>query len=155
MATRDVFGIINFSVHMIAWVMTKEVPRRAMTMRDILGMLDNNVGGGLVSGERPIDGIVRECQEEISLDPAYTRANIKSCGTISYHMCVTDGIEPGCQPQVQYLRDGAQPMETLGEFKLNCNMTWLAFLMYLNSENEPDLIQICSRLHRKHDLFFV
>jgi len=185
---EDVFGNINFSVHMIAWVVTKDgpmywVPRRAMTRRSFPGMLDNTVGGGLVSGERPIDGIVRECQEEISLDPAYTRANIKSCGTISYHLCVTDTNEPGCQPQVQYLYEielgqdivprigdgevGELHLKTLdqvreamrqGEFKLNCNMTWLAFLIrhgYLNSENEPDIVQICSRLHRKHDLFVV
>jgi 8-oxo-dGTP pyrophosphatase MutT (NUDIX family) len=184
---EDVFGIINFSVHMIAWVMTKDgpqylVPRRSMTI-SFPGMLDSSVGGTLASGERPIDCIVRECQEEISLDPAYTRANIKPCGTISYHMCITDRNEPGSQLQVQYLYElvlgqdivpkigdgevGEIHYKTLdqvkesmrrGEFKLNCNMTWLAFMIrhgHLNAENEPDLVEICSRIHRKHDLFVV
>jgi isopentenyldiphosphate isomerase len=184
----DVFGIINYSVHMIAWVMTKDgpqycVPRRSMTKACFPGTLDNSVGGSLASGERPIDCIIRECQEEICLDPAYTRANIKSCGTTSYHMCVTDGNEPGCQLQVQYLYElvlgqdivlkigdgevGEIHFKTLdqvresmrqGEFKLNCNVTWLAFMIrhgYLNAENEPDLVEICSRIHRKHDLFVV
>lgn len=43
-----------------------------------------------------------------------------------------------------------------GEFKLSCNMTYLAFLIrhgYINAENEPHLPEICARLHRRHQLF--
>lgn len=185
----DLLGVVNYSVHMIGWVTSKAgttkywVPRRSMTKMSFPGMLDNTVGGSLSSGEKPIDCIVRECEEEISLDPVYTRANIKACGTASYHMTNTDLGEPGCQPQVQYLYEmefaeevipkigdgevGEIQLKTLeevrsalanGEFKLNCAMTWLSFLIrhgHLNAENEPDLIEICSRLHRKHDLFIV
>ncbi|KAK0721791.1 hypothetical protein B0T26DRAFT_749274 [Lasiosphaeria miniovina] len=62
----DMFGIVNYSVHLISWVMNAEgmkiwVPRRAMTKMSFPGMLDNTVGGSLAAGERPIDGIVREC----------------------------------------------------------------------------------------------
>lgn len=185
----DLFGVVNYSVHMLGWVTTKNgvkkywVPRRSMTKMSYPGMLDNTVGGSLSSGEKPIDCIIRECEEEISLDPAYTRANIKACGTVSYQMTKTDRGEPGCQLQVQYLYEmefaeevipkigdgevGEIHLKTLdevkaalanGEFKLNCAMTWLSYLIrhgLLTPENEPDLIEICSRLHRKHDLFIL
>ncbi|KAG8158982.1 hypothetical protein KVR01_011425 [Diaporthe batatas] len=181
----DVLGIVNFSVHMIGWVMTAEgiklwVPRRSGRM-SYPGMLDDTAGGSLPSGVRPIDGIVRECEDKICLDPTYTRANIKSCGTSSFQLCVSDSHLPACQHQVQYLyeiefREGIRPKIGDGEigelnlmtvdevqeamsndeFKLSCNMTYLAFLIrhgYINAENEPELPEICARLHRRHKLF--
>ena len=185
----DLFGVVNYSVHMIGWVTTKDrlkkywVPRRSMSKMSFPGMLDNTLGGSLSSGENPIDCIVRECEEDISLDPTYTRANIKACGNTSYQMNKTDLGKPGCQLQVQYLYEmefseevipkigdgevGELYMKTLdevrsalanGEFKLNCAMTWLSYLIrhgHLNAENEPDLVEISSRLHRKHDLFII
>lgn len=182
----DMFGIVNYSVHMIGWVMTAEgmklwVPRRALTKMTFPGMLDNTVGGSLATGEKPIDGMVRECEEELCLDPSYTRAHIKACGTNSFQLTVTDLLEPACQHQVQYLYElefrqdivpkigdgevGELYLKTVeeltqamrdGEVKLTCNMAYLAFLIrhgYVHAENEPDLVQICSRLHRNHDLF--
>ena len=183
------FGIVNYSVHMIGWVKGSSgevkywVPRRALTKMSFPGMLDNTVGGSLSSGERAVDCIVREAEEEISIDPAYTRANVRPCGTASYQMTQTDHGDVGCQLQVQYLYemefdqsivpkigDGEVSeiqLKTLdevrealakGEFKLNCAMTWLSFLIrhgHLNAENEPDLNQICARLNRKHDLFII
>jgi isopentenyldiphosphate isomerase len=183
----DVFGVVNYSVHMIGWVKTQDgqqkfwVPRRSTTKKNFPGMLDNSVGGSLSSGEKPIGCIVRECEEEISVDPTYTRTNIKFCGITSYQMAKTDLGRPGCQLQTQYLYEmefakevipeigdgevGEIYLKTLdevraalanGEFKLNCGMTWLSYLVrhgHLTPENEPDLAEICARLHRKHDLF--
>lgn len=96
-------------------------------------------------------------------------------------MAVNECGSPGCQLQTQYLYEmelqaGMVPrigdgevaelaLMTIdevrdsmrnGEFKLNCNMTWLAFLIrhgHLTAENEPDFLEICARLHRRHDLF--
>jgi len=37
-----------------------------------------------------------------------------------------------------------------GEFKLNCAMTWMAFLIrhgHVTAENEENLIEICARMH--------
>ena len=45
-----------------------------------------------------------------------------------------------------------------GECKMNCANTWLAFLIrhgHITVENEPNLVLICSRLHRKLYLFIV
>ena len=184
----DAFGVINYAVHMIGFVRTKEgtkywVPRRAKSKMSYPNMLDNTVGGGLLAGEKPIDCMVRECQEELSLDCEYTRANLRACGTASYSMTQTDAGQPGCQHQVQFLfemefgedlvpkiGDGEVGQLYLmnleevrsalanGEFKLNCAMTWLAFKIrhgHLTPENEPNLLEICSRLHRKHDLFMI
>lgn len=54
--------------------------------------------------------------------------------------------------------DEVRDFMTTHEFKPNCNMTWLAFLIhngYLTAENEPDFLEICARMHRKHCLFVV
>jgi len=98
-------------------------------------------------------------------------------------MTQNDFGQPGCQHQVQYLYEMEMPTNVLpvpndgeaqdfrlmsleevltalrkGEFKLNCAMTWMAFLIHhghVNAENEPNLVELCARLHRKHDLFVV
>ena len=159
------------------------VPRRSKTKMSYPGKLDNTVGGSLASGERAIDCMVRESAEEASLPEEYTRANLKACGALSYQMSLTDTGKPGCQHQVQFLYelelpqnmipkpcDGevedfsskslAEVQEALagGEFKWNCAMTWMAYFIrhgIVNPENEPDLEEICSRLHRKLDIFMV
>ena len=53
----DLFGIVNFAVHMLAYVNTKDglrfwVARRSKTKLSYPNMLDNTVGGSLSSGER-------------------------------------------------------------------------------------------------------
>lgn len=184
----DPFGIINFAVHMIGYVHTGDgtkywVPRRAPTKMSYPNMLDNTVGGTLRAEERPLDCMIRECEEELCLDANFTRANLQACGTSTYQMTVSDNGQVGCQHQVQYLYElefskdvvpeigdgevGEINLMTLsevksaltnGEFKLNCAMTWISFLIrhgYITAENEKDFVEICCRLHRKHDLFIV
>ena len=93
----------------------------------------------------------------------------------------TDDGRLRCQHQVQYLYKIELPESTVprlfdgeveefrlmgldevvralrrGEFKLNCGMTWVAYLVrhgFVNAENESKLVEICSRLNRKHDIF--
>lgn len=57
-----------------------------------------------------------------------------------------------------YLKTAEEVVQTMrnGEFKLTCNVTYLAFLTrhgYVTAENVPDLVELCSRLHRNFDLF--
>ena len=184
----DLFGIITYGVHMIAYVDDDEgrkfwVPRRAKTKMSYPGMLDNTVGGSLRSGERAIDCIVREAAEEAAFPEEYTREHVRACGTLSYSLDRTDDGREGCQCQVQFLYEMELPEDIVprpfdgevegfrlmgieevicalrrGEFKLNCVMTWMAYLVrhgVVNAENEPHLLEICSRLHRKHDLCVV
>ena len=159
------------------------VPRRAKTKKSYPRMLDNTVGGSLRSGERPIDCIVREAAEEGGFPEEYTRENVRACGTLAYSMDRTDDGKEGCQHQVQYLYEMEVPegfvpkpcdgeveefmligIEEVvgalrgGEFKLNCGMTWMSYLVkhgIVNAENEKRLLEICARMHRKHDLFVV
>ena len=159
------------------------VPRRAKTKMSYPGMLDNTVGGSLRSGERAIDCIVREATEEGGFPEEYMRENVRACGTPSYQIDRTDNSREGCQHQVQYLykievQEGFMPkpcdgeveefiligIEEVvgalrrGEFKLNCGMTWMSYLVrhgIVNAENEKRLVEICARMHRKHDLFVV
>lgn len=185
----DGFGVVNFAVHMIGFVRGKDgstkywVPRRAKTKATYPNMLDNTVGGSLSAGEKPIDCMVRECEEELCLDREYTRANLLPCGAASYAMDRADDGKPSCQHQVQYLYEmelaesivpkigdgevGEVNLLTIdevkaalanGEFKLNCAISWIAFMIrhgHISSENEPNFLEICARLHRKHDLFIL
>ena len=130
-----------------------------------------------------MDCIVREAVEEVAIPESYTRENVRACGTLSYQMDRTDDGREGCQHQVQYLYEMELPEDFVpmpfdgeveefmlksleevvyalrrGEFKLNCGMTWMGYLVkyrIVNAENEPNLVEICSRLHRKHDIFIV
>ncbi|KAK0506919.1 hypothetical protein JMJ35_010619 [Cladonia borealis] len=159
------------------------VPRRSKTKMSYPGMLDNTVGGSLRSGERPIDCIVREAAEEGGVPEEYTREHVKACGTLSYQMDRTDDGKEGRQHQVQYLYEMEVPegfvpkpcdgeveefmlmgIEEVvgalrrGEFKLNCGMTWMSYLVrhgIVDAENEERLVEICARMHRKLDLFVV
>ena len=184
----DLFGIVNFAVPLLAYVDTNEgikfwVPRQSKTKMSYPGMLNNSVGGSLSLGERPIDCIVREAAEEGAIPKEYTRKNVIPCSTLSYQISQTNDSRPGCQHQVQYLYemeltedivpepfDGEVEEFTLkkldevhhalihGELKLNCGMTWMAYLVrhgIINAENEPNLVEICSRFHRKRDDFIV
>ena len=184
----DMFGVIEYSVHLSAWTMTAEgikswVSRRATTKMSSFRMLENTVGGSLAASEKLLHGIIPECEDEICWDPACTRADIRACGVNPFQLTVTDLLKPACQHQVQYLykmepRQDIVPRtggEQVGELSLlsleefseamangevsTCNMAYLALLIrehcYLNAENEPSFIEICSRLHRYHDLFMV
>ena len=190
----DIFGVISYFVHMIGWTTTSSkdgtkkfwVPQRSPTKSNYPNMLDNTVGGCLSSSsENPLDGIVRECEEEISLDSVHPLSRIKACGITSYHMTKTDSGEPGCQSQVQYLYEmeiGGEEEDVVpriggdgevgeiflmsleevkraladGEFKPNCAMTWLSYLIrhgHLNAENEAEFVEIACCLNRRHELF--
>ena len=147
------------------------------------GMLDKTVGGSLRLGEKPMDCIVREAAEKGLVPESYTREYVKACDTLSYQMDGTDKGREGGQFQVQYvyemeagegivLRPNDGEVEEFrlmdleevhyalrrGEFKFNCGMTLMAYLERLgivNAENEPNLVEISFRPHRKHDLFIM
>jgi len=59
----------------------------------------------------PSFATIRETAEEASLPEDYTRANVKSCGTLSYQMSQTDAGKLGCQHQVQYLYELELPQD--------------------------------------------
>ncbi|KAK3332667.1 hypothetical protein B0T19DRAFT_448592 [Cercophora scortea] len=159
------------------------VPKRSATKPTVPNKLDSTVAGVVRSGERPVDCMARKIAVEASVPKEYTRANITACGTVSYQMSITSNGKPGCQHIISYLyemeigrdmipRPGNDEVEAFtlmtlddvkgalmeGEFVANRAMVWLAYLIrhgVMTAENEPDFIEICQRLQRKHDLFIV
>jgi hypothetical protein len=147
------------------------------------GTLDTTAAGSLRSGEMPIDGMIREATEEAGIPEEYSRANIKSCGSVTYQVAATNDGTPGCQHHVQFayeteLKKDFVPFPVDGEvdefklmsleevldaavkgkFKLNLAMTWVDYLVrhgIVTAENEPHFLEVCARLHRKHDIFVV
>ena len=183
-SATPLFGVVTYGVHMTGYVETEEgmkiwAPRRALTKQTYPGMMDNTVAGGLSTGEKPFECLIRECEEEASLPENLVRT-AKPCGTLTYFH-VRDsraGGETGlCQPECQYIYDLKMPQDVIpkpgddeamdfqllsvedvqkalaeGRFKPNCAHLLLEFFVrhgILTAENEPDYIEIVSRLHRR------
>ncbi|EXJ84583.1 hypothetical protein A1O3_05253 [Capronia epimyces CBS 606.96] len=184
-SASPLFGVVTYGVHLTGYVRTDEgmkiwTPRRSLTKQTYPGMMDNTVAGGISTGERPFECLVRECEEEASLPAELVRSAVKACGTLTYFH-VRDaraGGETGlCQPEVQYIYDLEMPPDVIpspgddeaidfqlltvqevqkamadGRFKPNCAHLLLEFFIrhgILTEENEPEYIEISSRLHRK------
>ena len=144
--------------------------------------MDNTVAGGLTTGEKAIECLVREAREEASLPESIVRGNARPCGTVTYFHIRDEraGGETGlCQPECQYVYDLELPpvvipvpddneaehfrLLTVGEvqtalaegkFKPNCALVMLDFFVrhgILTPENEPDYIEVVSRIHRRLD----
>lgn len=183
-AATSLFGTVVYGIQMLCYVKTDTglkywIPRRSKHRRSYPGMLDNCVGGGLATGEKPLEALIREAAEEASFPPDYVRAHAKPYGTLSYHMATDSNGEEGHQPQVQYVyeleltpdivpRPGDDEVEKFelmtldevlsalahGEFKTNCAITWIGYFVkngVINSENEEHLYEICARIHRRLD----
>lgn len=184
-AGSALFGINSYGVHMTVYVQTEEgmkiwVPRRARNKQTYGGYLDNTVAGGLSTGEKPFECMIRESAEEASFPEDLVRSKAKTCGTVSY-IHIRDkraGGETGLfQPECQHVYDMevsadvvpkpndneveefylwtiAEVQKALaeGNIKPNCALVLLDFFVrhgILTAENEPDYVEIVSRLHRK------
>ncbi|KAL9049531.1 MAG: hypothetical protein Q9162_007177 [Coniocarpon cinnabarinum] len=165
-AASALFGIVTYGCHMTMYVKEQVngeevtriwVPRRARHKETYGGMLDNTVAGGLSCGETPFSGLVREAEEEASLDPELIRTRAKAAGTVSYFHIrdARAGGERGLlQPECQYVYDmdvgadvipkpsdgevegfelmGVEEVKKAmahGEFKPNCALVLLDFFI--------------------------
>lgn len=189
-AATPLFGVATYGVHMTAYTYAEDgeagmkiwIPRRAMTKQTYPGMMDNTVAGGLATGEKVLDCLIREASEEASLSEDLVRGNARPCGMVAYfHLRdARAGGETGlCQPEYEYVYDLQLPIDVVpapgdheavdfrllnveevktalneGQFKPNCALVLLDFFVrhgVLTPENEPDYIEIVSRLHRRLD----
>ena len=184
-AASPLFGINTYGIHLTTYVNTEAgmkiwVPRRSANKQTYGGMLDNTVAGGLATGEKPFNALIREAAEEASFPEELVRQHAKQCGTVSYFYIRDEraGGETGLlQPECQHVFDmevspdvvpkpNDDEVETFylwtveevkaalgrGEFKPNCALVLLDFFVrhgFLKAENEPDYIEIVSRLHRR------
>lgn len=154
------------------------VPKRSAAKPTVPNKLDGTVAGVIRAGEKPVDSMLRILSASVL--EHYARAYLRSCGTISYQMSITSTGTPGCQHVVSYLYEleispnlSLEPAgeveefimmelhevkEALirGEFAADQAVVWLAYLIrqgFVTPENEPDFVETCTRMHRKHDVF--
>ncbi|KAI2465585.1 NUDIX domain-containing protein [Annulohypoxylon bovei var. microspora] len=177
-AAAPLFGIACLGAHLTMYTRTPEgelriwVPRRSRSMRTYPGMLDSTIAGGVAAAESPLECLVHEAAEEASLPEALVRERARACGAITYVGTDDTGTAPGVvyvydmevdatvvpQPQDDeveefYLWDVRQVKEALlrGEFKTNCASVVIDFFVrhgIITEENEPDYLEITTRLHR-------
>ena len=183
-AASALLGIVTYGVHMTAYTQTANgmkiwAPRRSPTKQTYPGMMDNTVAGGLSTGEKPFECLVRESMEEASLPEDIVRS-AKAVGTMTYFHVRDEraGGEVGlCQPECQYVYDLMLPDDVIpkpgdneavdfqllsveevqdamamGRFKPNCALLLVEFFVrhgIITAENEPDYLDIVSRLHRR------
>lgn len=154
------------------------VPRRSLTKATYPGKLDNTIAGGLAHPYGIWENVVKECYEEGGLSAEFVESHIKSAGVVTY-MCQPYGPKGHAQPEVEYTYDlefesetGTVPFPVDGEaedfqlmsidevkdrmlaneFKPNCGLVIVDFLMrhgYVTPENEPNYLEIQSRIHRR------
>ncbi|KAJ5165803.1 hypothetical protein N7492_006099 [Penicillium capsulatum] len=107
------FGIVTYGAHMTGYVQDATglkiwVPRRAKNKQTYPNMLDNTVAGGMCTGERPFECIVREAMEEASLPESIVRETVMARGCVTYTH-VRDARAGGetalLQPEVEYVYD--------------------------------------------------
>ncbi|KAE8147805.1 NUDIX hydrolase domain-like protein [Aspergillus avenaceus] len=112
-AAFSLFGTIGRGVHLTAYTgsgaeMRIWVPRRNYNKAKYPGMLDNSVAGGMASGERPLECLVREAQEEAGLSEEMIRAGARAAGTVTW-ITVSDERAGGhlglINPGVLYVYD--------------------------------------------------
>ncbi|KAL4779206.1 NUDIX hydrolase domain-like protein [Aspergillus varians] len=120
-AASPLFGIVSYGIHATAYVEDEEgmklwIPRRSRTKQTYPGMLDNTVAGGMSTGEKPFECLVREAMEEASLPEDVVRANATAAGCVSY-VYVRDNRAGGetdlVQPEVEYVFDIKLPADVV------------------------------------------
>lgn len=157
------------------------VQRRAKHKRTFPGLLDSTVGGRIRTGELPFECLVREAEEESSIPSRLIREGAIAVGSVSY-LNITDERSEGEKgllcPDVRLIYDlelpkGFSPSPNDGEveeFSLlsvgelqkamatgQCTnaLIFIDFFIrkgVLTYENEPDYLEIISRLHRNHSM---
>ncbi|KAH8153523.1 uncharacterized protein LAJ45_02336 [Morchella importuna] len=155
------FGVVTYGVHMTAHVPSPLriwVPTRNPAKPTYGGMLDNTVAGGIAAGMGVFETLVKESGEEASFGRGLVEGAARSVGAVSYfyerHRSA-GGEEGLLQPEVQLL--GVEEVKeelAKGSFKPNCAIVLLDFFIrhgIITPENEPNYIEICSRIHRRFE----
>ncbi|KAG9307978.1 NUDIX hydrolase domain-like protein [Chiua virens] len=155
-------------------------PTRSRTKQTFPGCLDNSVAGGIPCGASVFENLVKESMEEASIEEHIVRAHAKPAGSVSYYHETTSGwlqpevqyvydlkvpsdLEPSFQPKPL---DGEVesfdllPLDVViakmkeGLFKTNCAVVLIDFLVrkgYITPDNEPDFMEIVTRMHTRFE----
>jgi 8-oxo-dGTP pyrophosphatase MutT (NUDIX family) len=169
-ASAPYFGTRAFGQHINGFVRTPKglemwVGRRSSERRNYPLRLDNLVAGGLPFGVGLAENLRKECREEADIPPAladravavgaviYCRDSsrgLKPDVMYCYDLEVPDDFEPRCtdgEVERFYRMPVAQVAETVrdtDEFKLNCNLVVIDFLLRhgLIAQDDPDYLDL-------------
>lgn len=171
------FGIRAFGIHVNGFIRHPDgaidiwIARRAEDRMAYPGMLDNMVAGGQPIGLGLIENVIKECAEEADI-PAKLAAQARPTGAISYTHEAADGLKP----DIMFCYDLALPtdfvprntdgevaafyrlplcevaeiVESSFEFKFNCNLVIIDFLIrhgFLPPEH-PDYLRLIQGLRQ-------
>ena len=171
------FGVRAFGVHLNGFVRRPDgiwmwIGRRAKSKHTYPGMLDNTVAGGQPIGLSLFDNLLKECREEANI-PQEIASRAVAVGCITYTLEAADGLKP----DVQFCYDLELPedftptnpdgeleafylwpiarvariVEETQEFKFNCNLVIIDFLLRhgLIPPDHPDYIALNQGLRTK------
>ncbi len=170
------FGIANRGFHLNGLVgaggdTRMWVARRALTKTTFPGRLDNMVAGGHPAGLSARENLLKECAEEAGI-PAELAARAVPVSMVSYTMEVPEGLRrhafwsfdlqvpPGFEPQpvdgevdefmLMPVDAVARIVETSDEFKYNCNLVIIDWLMRTGriDPEHPDFHALSIGLHQ-------
>jgi len=170
----SLLGLMSFGQHLNAYVMTDSgikmwIARRAYDRGYEAGKLDHMVAGGLAYDVKLSDNLEKECYEEAGMSAELAKT-AKSVGFVTYKYDYTLGgkediiycydieldesFNPECtdgEVEEFYLmpiEEVAEIVKTSNDFKVNCNLVIIDFLVrhgYLSVEDE-DYIEIVNGL---------
>jgi len=169
------FGARSFGVHLNGFVTNSDgtkmlwVARRAEDRLVSPGLLDNTVAGGQPIGLGLFENLIKECDEEASIDKELSKKAI-SVGVISYMMESEIGLKPDTlycfdlelpREFVPRNKDGEisefylWPIEKVArivndgfDFKFNCNLVLIDFFVRHGfiAPNHPNYIELIKGL---------
>lgn len=172
------FGVAAFGQHMNGYVLRNGeifvwISRRSKQKRHAPGLLDNLVAGGLPWGLKPEENLAKECWEEAGI-PTELAAQAKHVSNISYRRETEAGLKPDtmlcydlelptdfaprCTDgevenfQLMPVKQVAQIVRGSSEFKLNCNLVIIDFLIrhgYI-TENHAEYNELTESLNVTH-----
>lgn len=169
------FGILGPGVHVNGIVghgpdRRMWIGKRSMTKANFPGALDNMVAGGKPYDEDVFDLMVRECFEEAGIPEELAQTAV-AVSSISYAFSTPNGLkrdicwlydlelphtfEPICQDgeveafTLMRLADVAAIVRDTDEFKFNCNLTIIDYLIRTGfiTPKDPDYTRLCAGLH--------
>lgn len=173
-ACAPFFGMRAFGQHLNGFVRTARgiemwIGRRSADRRLYPGRLDNLVAGGLPHGIALVENLRKECAEEAGMSPAladravavgavtYCRDSdrgLKPDVMFCYDLELPDDFEPRCtdgEVETFYrlpVQEVAQIVRETDDFKLNCNLVIIDFLIRhgLIPQDDPQYVAIVQGL---------
>jgi isopentenyldiphosphate isomerase len=154
-AAMPTFGARAFGVHMHGFIRRPDglhmwIARRSRTKTTFPGMLDNLVAGGQPIGLSLEDNLVKECAEEADIPEALARGAVRT-SAVSYRLEIDRGLRNdtlflfdlelpedfvprNTDGEVESfelwpVREVLRRIEEAPDFKFNCNLTLMDFLL--------------------------